>query len=235
MAAFILGWIVVCYALIEGWFRRQDLDAPVNESLIIQWPTPSPETGFRFLEVPNNVKEFLRYDHGQRAEFYLSDGSRIDLYYLTWDRGVLGMEAADNHSPDICMVRNGGAVVEARTAPKPFALETTEIPFDSYQMRYPQIDQPFQTFRAVWLRGTEAEVNDVVSFRTRNQSIGDHFRGAYQRVLAGRRNFPVAMLLIGIEGKASIAEAWEAVEGILEDTVVIRTPNPDQPENAESK
>jgi len=129
MAWAILGWVVIWFALIEIWYLRRDQDTPVGESLVLNWPTPSPESGFRFLDVPNNVREFLRYDHGQRAEFYLTDGSRIEIYYLTWDRGVLGMEAADNHSPDICMVRNGGAVVEGTTAPKRYDLGLSEIPF----------------------------------------------------------------------------------------------------------
>jgi len=217
-----LGWIILCFTLIEGWFQRRNADPPENESLVLNWPEPSPESGFRFLEVPNNVKEFLRYDHAQRAEFYLPDGSRIEIYYLTWDRGVLGMEAADNHSPDICMVRNGGAVVEGRTAPKQFALGTNDLPFDTYQMRYPQIKQSFQTFRAVWLRGPASELNDVVSFRTRNQSISDHFRGAVERIRASRRDFPIAMLLIGIEGKSDISEAWAATEDILRSILQIQ-------------
>ncbi|MEZ5275607.1 MAG: exosortase/archaeosortase family protein [Opitutaceae bacterium] len=220
-ARLALSWIVLSFVLIEWWFARHDQDAPVGESLIMNWPDPSAESGFQFLDVPNNVQEFLRYDHGQRAEFYLPDGSRIEIYFLTWDRGILGMEAVDNHSPDICMVRNGGAVVEARTAPKEFDLLSSQIPFDTYQMRYPQIDQSFQTFRAVWLRGSESELNDVVSFRTRNQSITDHFRGAVERIRVGRRNFPVAMLLIGIEGKANIDDAWSAVEKILHSALVI--------------
>ena len=99
-----------------------------------------------------------------------------------------------------------------------------EIPFDTYQMRYPQINQSFQTFRAVWLRGPEAELNDVVSFRTRNQSISDHIRGALERIAASRRNFPIAMLLVGIEGKPNISEAWTATEeGVLRGILQIQS------------
>jgi exosortase len=216
----VLAWVLVFFTTIELWFRHHDLIGSPRESLVIQWPEANMQSGFRFLKVPGNVNEFLRFDHGERAEFYLPDGSRIEIYYFTWDKGVLGMEAADNHSPDICMVRNGGAVVESRTKPVPFTFDTVNIPFDTYQMRYPQIDQPFQTFRAVWLRGPKESLNEIVSFRTRNQSIADHFRGAIERVRAGKRDFPVAMLLIGIEGKASIEEAWTALEGVLQDIAV---------------
>jgi exosortase/archaeosortase family protein len=216
----VLVWILVFFTAIELWFRRNDLTGTPKESIFIKWPEADVQTGFRFLKVPNNVREFLLFDHGERAEFYLPDGSRIEIYYFTWDKGVLGMEAADNHSPDICMVRNGGAVVEDRTEPVLFTFDTVDIPFDTYQMRYPQIDQSFQTFRAVWLRGPKDSLNEIVSFRTRNQSIADHFRGTLERVWAGKRDFPVAMLLIGIEGKASIEDAWAALEGVLHEIAV---------------
>jgi len=228
LGVLVLVWFLVSFTTIELWFRRQDLNGKPEESILIHWPEATLQSGFRFLKIPNNVVEFLRFDHGERAEFYLPDGSRIEMYYFTWNRGVLGMEAADNHSPDICMVRNGGAVVEGRTAPVPFTFDSVKIPFDTYQMRYPQIDQPFQTFRAVWLRGPKSSLNDIVSFRTRNQSIADHFRGAMERIRVGKRDFPVAMLLVGIEGKAGIQEAWTALEGVLRDIVVDNQsiPNP---------
>ena len=109
-------WIVCVEAEIEVWFRpAESRVAAVTSNWSLQLPTQQPE--FRQPQISDKVRDMLKYDEGQQAQWREAGGRPWEVFYFRWHpartkyRAMDITQQAQGHAPDVCL-KNAGMTLQ---------------------------------------------------------------------------------------------------------------------------
>jgi len=103
----LLLWVLLVELGIQAWFHSVEKRAMSQNRWSLQMPTEQP--GFSERPVPESLREKLRFDEGNFAEWRQMNGAQWQLYYLRWRtprgryRAIESAHQARGHSTDLCL------------------------------------------------------------------------------------------------------------------------------------
>ena len=174
----------------------------------------------RRLPIDPQVYEILQYDDANHLELYSEYGDRFEYYDFTYESGMMGVLAAEHHTPEVCIGKYGGGVLREKEMNKLFSLGGENIPTFGFSFEYPG-GFDLHAFQGVWIagdNGTPRSRYDELIFGTGTERM-ERIQVSFRRLVSGQRDYVVQVFLIVITGGISLDEAWLRSESILRDTI----------------
>lgn len=174
----------------------------------------------RTLPIEPMVYEILLYDDANHLELYSDYGDRFEYYDFTYEGGMMGVLAAEHHTPEVCIGKYGGGVLRQKKMDKLFSLGGVKIPTFGFTFEYPG-GFDLHAFQGVWIagdNGTPSSRYNELIFATGTERM-ERISVAMRRLIAGKRDYVVQVFLVVIAGDISLEEAWLRSEAILSDTI----------------
>lgn len=213
-AAGVAALLLVFAAALEWHFRTHSVEF---EDPVV-WdadPGRNPEAvRSRPLFMDPVVYETLMFDDGQRYEIQAA-GGRFEFYDFRYDRGMMGMLAAEHHTPEICIGKYGGGMLIDREAELRIQLGSHEIPVFGFTFEYPN-GRRLHAFQGVWISGEGETAEDRYrSMVVREGHRLERVKVAWERLLRGQRDFPVQVFLLVLPSQIELDQAWSHAESLL--------------------
>jgi len=163
-AAAALVWLVLVEFAAAGWYRAHESSLVASTRWDVKWPRTAPN--FRDVRIDEQVRNILRFDHGQAAAWRLpaldstNDGSSATrplictVYFFRWKAGTNSALLANLHRPDVCLPAVGWGQT-ADTGVKNYPVTPNlSLPFRHFEFRHGAGDQPTQqiahAFYCLW-------------------------------------------------------------------------------------
>ena len=163
-AAAALVWLVLVEFAAAGWYRAHESSLVASTRWDVKWPQTAPN--FRDVRIDEQVRNILRFDHGQAAAWRLpaldstNDGSSATrplictVYFFRWKAGKNSALLANLHRPDVCLPAVGWGQT-ADTGVKNYPVTPNlSLPFRHFEFRHGASDQPTQqiahAFYCLW-------------------------------------------------------------------------------------
>jgi len=159
-----LLWLVLVEFAAAGWYRAHESSLVATTRWDVKWPRTAPN--FRDVPIDEQVRNILRFDHGQAAAWRLpaldstNDGSSATrplictVYFFRWKAGKNSALLANLHRPDVCLPAVGWGQT-ADTGVKNYPVTPNlSLPFRHFEFRHGAGDQPTQqiahAFYCLW-------------------------------------------------------------------------------------
>jgi exosortase len=163
-AAAALVWLVLVEFAAAAWYRVHESSLVASTRWDVKWPRTAPN--FRHVPIDEQVRNILRFDHGQAAAWRLpaldstNDGSSATrplictVYFFRWKAGTNSALLANLHRPDVCLPAVGWGQT-ADTGVKNYPVTPNlSLPFRHFEFRHGAGDQPTQqiahAFYCLW-------------------------------------------------------------------------------------
>ena len=163
-AAAALVWLVLVEFAAAGWYRAHESSLVASTRWDVKWPQTAPN--FRDVRIDEQVRNILRFDHGQAAAWRLpaldstNDGSSATrplictVYFFRWKAGTNSALLANLHRPDVCLPAVGWGQT-ADTGVKNYPVTPNlSLPFRRFEFRRGAGGQPTQqiahAFYCLW-------------------------------------------------------------------------------------
>ncbi len=157
-------WLVLVEFAAAGWYRAHESSLVASMRWDVKWPQTAPN--FRDVRIDEQVRNILRFDHGQAAAWRLpaldstNDGSSATrplictVYFFRWKAGKNSALLANLHRPDVCLPAVGWGQT-ADTGVKDYPVTPNlSLPFRHFEFRHGAGDQPTQqiahAFYCLW-------------------------------------------------------------------------------------
>src|SRR5882724_6400912 len=159
-----LVWLVLVEFAAAGWYRAHESSLVASTRWDVKWPQTAPN--FRDVPIDEQVRNILRFDHGQAAAWRLpaldstNDGSSATrplictVYFFRWKAGKNSALLANLHRPDVCLPAVGWGQT-ADTGVKNYPVTPNlSLPFRHFEFRHGAGDQLTQqiahAFYCLW-------------------------------------------------------------------------------------
>ena len=214
-AAAALVWLVLVEFAAAGWYRAHESSLVASTRWDVKWPQTAPN--FRDVRIDEQVRNILRFDHGQAAAWRLpaldstNDGSSATrplictVYFFRWKAGKNSALLANLHRPDVCLPAVGWGQT-ADTGVKNYPVTPNlSLPFRHFEFRHGAGDQPTQqiahAFYCLWEDRVPAsaatsqlpQLASAPSAWTRDERV--------RAVLEGRRHLGQQVMELIIQGR----------------------------------
>ena len=157
-------WLVLVEFAAAGWYRAHESSLVASTRWDVKWPQTAPN--FRDVRIDEQVRNILRFDHGQAAAWRLpaldstNDGSSATrplictVYFFRWKAGKNSALLANLHRPDVCLPAVGWGQT-ADTGVKNYPVTPNlSLPFRHFEFRDGARGQPTQqiahAFYCLW-------------------------------------------------------------------------------------
>jgi exosortase/archaeosortase family protein len=215
-----LVWLVLVEFAAAGWYRAHESSLVASTRWDVKWPQTAPN--FRDVPIDEQVRNILRFDHGQAAAWRLpaldstNDGSSATrplictVYFFRWKAGKNSALLANLHRPDVCLPAVGWGQT-ADTGVKNYPVTPNlSLPFRHFEFRHGAGDQPTQqiahAFYCLWedrVPGSAAtsqlpQLASAPSAWTRDERV--------RAVLEGRRHLGQQVMELIIQGRGLVDE-----------------------------
>ena len=214
-AAAALVWLVLVEFAAAGWYRAHESSLVASTRWDVKWPQTAPN--FRDVRIDEQVRNILRFDHGQAAAWRLpaldstNDGSSATrplictVYFFRWKAGKNSALLANLHRPDVCLPAVGWGQT-ADTGVKNYPVTPNlSLPFRHFEFRDGARGQPTQqiahAFYCLWEDRVPAsaatsqlpQLASAPSAWTRDERV--------RAVLEGRRHLGQQVMELIIQGR----------------------------------
>src|SRR4029077_16260751 len=145
-AAGALVWLVLVEFAAGGWYRGHESSLVASTRWDVKWPQTAPN--FRDVPIDEQVRNILRFDHGQAAAWKLpalnstADSSSLTrplvctVYFFRWKAGKNSALLANLHRPDVCLPAVGWSQT-ADTGVKNYPVTPNlSLPFRHFEFRH---------------------------------------------------------------------------------------------------
>ncbi len=163
------------------------------------------------------VYDTLQFDDGHRFELYSEGGDRFEFYDFRYDSGMMGILAAEHHTPEVCIGKYGGGHLTNRDAALDLRVGDLDVPVFGFTFEYPN-GRRLHAFQGVWISGEDEQsaAERHASLVVRQGARTERLKVAWQRLVRGQRDFPVQVFLLILPSQISLDEAWIRAETMLE-------------------
>ncbi|MFP4283551.1 MAG: hypothetical protein ACLFU2_13095, partial [Opitutales bacterium] len=201
---------------------RQSVEEPTFASRL--WsaePSEGAEAArVRRLALDPQVLEILQFDEGERFELFTGRGQRFEFYDFFYEAGIMGILAAEHHTPEVCIGKYGGGTMIAKDDGREVTVGSQQVPVFGYTFRHP-VGGILHAVQGIWIAGDEGSPRDRYDDLVVGVGEGrfTRFAVAWRRLLDGQREFTVQVFMILITGEMELEQAWERSETVLDSII----------------
>ncbi len=105
LALSLLAWLLLVELGTEFWYRSHEAHLPAPVTWTIDLPRDN--ASLRDVPMPEQTKQFLRYDEGLNAAWEEPPARRFQAIFLRWNPGRTAVYLAKSHTPEACVTATG--------------------------------------------------------------------------------------------------------------------------------
>ena len=200
---------VLMYAVVEGWFRFKEMNAPEATEWSFNTP-PEAEGVIEYQPISKMVEEALGYDYS--THFYFHSGNDIGsvYYYGYTEDNKLSSVSSYGHKPTICMEAIGATMVEQFPNLR-VEMDGLVLPMHHYLFQLHNGVDHVHVFWIVW------EKRNMGIDPDRLEDLD--YTAQLRQLRQGRRDFSRKVLLISLASNSSEERAKTRVLPLLKEWI----------------